>query len=104
MHGRGTSSIWRTSVRYFLYGALIEAILLIFNAMYIFVDKLYSKHVMQILASPKACGFSMIDYDAMNPEEKNRVRHQQSRHTKTNTHKTPRTRGTHKILHTIDHQ
>lgn len=25
---------------------------------------------MQILASPKACGFSVIDYDAMNPEEK----------------------------------
>jgi hypothetical protein len=54
--------------------------------MYIFVHKMYSKHCVQNTASPKACGFSRLDYDDMNPTKKNRVK-QTLRHKSSNRQK-----------------
>lgn len=69
-----------------------------------FVHKMYSTHMLEILASPNTCGFYSIDYDAMNPEEKNgfNTNNPNTRALRQNKNtQSPRTRGR-KILHTTD--
>ena len=46
---------------------------------------MYSKHRDQNTASPNACGFSRLNYDAMNPTEKNGSKHPHKDTRATNT-------------------